>query len=44
MLAAIVVAGKSPGSVVRGNLVGKGKEGDIVAKGAVVEGNHQAAS
>jgi hypothetical protein len=43
MLAAIVVAGKSPGSVVRGNLVGKGSEGDVVAQGMVVEGNQPAA-
>jgi parallel beta-helix repeat protein len=44
MLAAIQVAGKSPGTVVRGNLVGKGTQGDIVAPGATLEGNHAAAS
>jgi hypothetical protein len=42
MLAAIEVAGRSPGTVVRGNLVGKGSAGDIVAKGAVLESNHPA--
>jgi polygalacturonase len=40
MLAAIEVAGKSPGSVVRGNLVGKGSVSDIIARGTTVEGNH----
>jgi hypothetical protein len=43
MLAAIQVAGKSPGTVVRGNIVGKGTMGDILAPGAVVEGNDPAA-
>jgi parallel beta-helix repeat protein len=44
MLAAIEIAGKSPGSVVRGNIIGKGSVGDIIARGAAVEGNHPAAS
>jgi hypothetical protein len=43
MLAAIAVTGKSPGSVVRGNMVGKGSQGDVLAPGAVAEGNHPAA-
>src|SRR6266511_2275277 len=42
MLAAIQVAGKCPGTVIRGNIVGKGSLGEIVAEGAVVEGNHPA--
>src|SRR5262249_33771359 len=44
MLAAIQVDGKSPGTVIRGNLVAKGTKGDIVAPGAAVEGNQTAAS
>jgi hypothetical protein len=44
MRAAIQVAGKSPGTLIRGNIVGKGKDGDIVAPGATVEGNRPAAS
>jgi hypothetical protein len=44
MLAAVEVTGNSPGTVVRGNIVGKGPRGDIVAPGAIVEGNHPAAS
>jgi hypothetical protein len=43
MLAAIQVAGSSPGTLVRGNLVGKGSQGDILAPGATLEGNHAAA-
>ncbi len=43
MLSAIEVAGNSPGSVIRGNVVGKGSAGSIVAKYAVLEGNHPAA-
>jgi hypothetical protein len=41
MLAAVEVAGRSPGTLVRGNIVGKGSMGDIVAPGAALEGNHQ---
>jgi parallel beta-helix repeat protein len=43
MLAAIEVAGKSPGTLIRGNLVSKGIQGDILAPGATVEGNQAAA-
>jgi parallel beta-helix repeat protein len=39
MRAAIEVTGQSPGTVLRGNLVGKGSHGDLIAPGAVVEGN-----
>jgi hypothetical protein len=42
MLAAIEVVGRSPGTLIRGNLVGKGTRGDILAPGAMVEGNHPA--
>jgi parallel beta-helix repeat protein len=42
MLAAIEVVGHSPGTLIRGNLVGKGKRGDILAPGAILEGNHAA--
>lgn len=42
MLAAIQVAGKSPGSLIRGNIVGKGTQGEILAPGATVEGNQSA--
>jgi polygalacturonase len=42
MLAAIEVVGPSPGTLIRGNLVGKGRRGDILAPGAMVEGNHPA--
>ena len=38
------VTGKSPGTLIRGNLVGKGTQGDILAPGATVEGNHATAS
>ncbi len=44
MRAAIQVAGKSPGTLIRGNIVGKGKDGDIIAPGAVLEGNHPGAA
>lgn len=44
MQSAIEVTGKSPGTLIRGNIVGKGKQGDILAAGAVVEGNHPAAT
>ncbi len=43
MRAAVAVAGQSPGTVIRGNLVGKGSQGDILAPGAVVEGNRNGA-
>ena len=43
MRAAVQVAGQSPGTLIRGNIVGKGKDGDIVAPGATVEGNRPAA-
>lgn len=43
MLAAIQVAGTSPGTLIRGNVVGKGSQGDILAPGAIVESNHAAA-
>jgi hypothetical protein len=43
MLAAIEVSGKSPGTVIRGNIVGKGSVGGVVGGGSVVEGNHPAA-
>jgi hypothetical protein len=43
MVAAVEVAGQSPGTLIRGNLVGKGRRGDILAPGAVLEGNHPAA-
>jgi hypothetical protein len=43
MLAAVEVAGKSPGTVVRGNTVGKGSLGDVVAPGAAAEANQPAA-
>jgi hypothetical protein len=42
MRASIEVAGKSPGTLLHGNLVGKGTAGDILAPGATVEGNHVA--
>ena len=42
MLAAIEVAGRSPGTLLRGNLVGKGTRGDILAPGAALEGNRPA--
>jgi hypothetical protein len=42
MLAAIEVAGRSPGTLIRGNIVGKGSKGDILAPGATVEGNQAA--
>src|SRR5262249_25952993 len=42
MQAAIEVAGSSPGTVIRGNRVGKGRRGDIIAPGAGVEGNQGA--
>jgi hypothetical protein len=42
--ASIEVTGKSPGTLIRGNLVMKGKRGDILAPGATLEGNHPAAS
>jgi parallel beta-helix repeat protein len=44
MRVAIQVAGKSPGTLIRGNIVGKGKDGDIVAPGSTLEGNQPAAS
>jgi hypothetical protein len=44
MLTAIEVTGKCPGTVITGNLVGKGVRGGIVAPGAAVAGNHPAAS
>jgi hypothetical protein len=43
MLAAVEVAGKSAGTVVRGNTVGRGTRGAVLAPGATVEGNHEAA-
>ena len=39
MQAGVEVAGSSPGTVIRGNLVGTGRRGAIIAPGAVVEGN-----
>jgi polygalacturonase len=42
MLAAIEVVGRSPGTLIRGNLVGKGSRGEILATGAILEGNHAA--
>jgi hypothetical protein len=44
MAAGIEVTGKSPGTLIRGNIVGKGTRGDILAPGAAVEGNHAAAT
>jgi parallel beta-helix repeat protein len=44
MLAAIEVAGRSPGTLLRGNIVDKGTRGDILAPGATLEGNRPAAS
>jgi hypothetical protein len=44
MLAAIEVAGRSPGTLLRGNIVGKGMRGDIVAPGSTLDGNRPAAS
>lgn len=44
LLASIQVAGKSPGTMIRGNLVGKGTQGDILAPGATVEGNQVASA
>jgi hypothetical protein len=44
MLAAVEVVGKSPGTLIRGNQVGKGSKGDILAPGAVLEGNQTAVS
>lgn len=45
MLAAIEIAGAVPGTVVQGNSVGLGKNGDVVNRGAgaAVEGNRTAA-
>jgi polygalacturonase len=43
MLAAIEVAGRSPGTLLRGNLVGKGTRGAILAPGATLEGNRPVA-
>jgi len=42
MIAAIESTAKSKGTVLRGNLVSKGSQGDIVAPGAISEGNHPA--
>ncbi|MFO0881320.1 MAG: right-handed parallel beta-helix repeat-containing protein [Gemmataceae bacterium] len=42
--ASIEVTGKSPGTLIRGNLVMKGSRGDILAPGATLEGNHPAVS
>jgi hypothetical protein len=44
MLAAVEVVGKSPGTLIRGCQVGKGSKGDILAPGAVLEGNQTAVS
>ncbi len=41
---AIHVAGQSTGTLIRGNLVGRGTDGDIIAPGATQEGNQSAAS
>jgi parallel beta-helix repeat protein len=43
MRAAIEVAGRSPGTVIRGNLVSKGRRAAILASAAVIEGNHTVA-
>lgn len=43
LAASIEVTGKSPGTLIRGNLVMKGTRGDILAPGAIVEGNHPTA-
>lgn len=39
MVAGIEVSGKSPGTLIRGNQVGKGTRGDVIAPGATLEGN-----
>ena len=44
MRSAIEVTGRSPGTLIRGNLVTKGTRGDILAPGATTEGNHPAVS